>query len=62
MNEVPKCPKGSLRVQRVLNGLKGSDAFIGRKLKQISFVLVLIFKKQIGLICFSFHPKKLNTV
>ena len=37
-----------------------SDACIGGNLKQISFVLVLIFKKQNGLICFSLHHQKLN--
>ena len=35
-----------------------SDACIGCKLKQISFVLVLSSKKQTGLICFSFELKK----
>ena len=36
------------------------DAFIGCKLKQIRFVLVLIMKYQTDLICFSFDHEILN--
>ena len=36
------------------------DAFIGRKLKQIPFVLVLTMKKQIGLIRFSLDHEIIN--
>ena len=36
------------------------DDFIGRKLTKIRFVLVLVMKKQIGLIRFSFDREIIN--
>ena len=45
---------------RYINEVGCRDALIRRKLKQIRFVLVLVLKKQISLICFSFETKKAN--